>query len=162
MNLLLTFIILNIINVILQTTRGICTIKCGKTVASLVNAIAYGVYTYVIFFTTIDGIGLFTKAIIVAVCNFIGVYGVKWIEQRAQKERLWKIETTFEPVYEGEIEDIKKAFDGWGIPNNYIIAGPYVIFNLYCYTREQTDHARMVISDLGGKYFVSEARARLL
>ena len=47
MNLLLVFIGLNIVNVIIQTIKSIATIKCGKGVASLVNAVAFGLYTVV-------------------------------------------------------------------------------------------------------------------
>ena len=52
MKLLALFVVMNVLNVIIQTIKSIATIKCGKTVASLVNAIAYGLYTYVIFFTS--------------------------------------------------------------------------------------------------------------
>ena len=45
MNLLLVFIILNIINVVLQTVKSLATVKCGKGVAAIVNALAYGLYT---------------------------------------------------------------------------------------------------------------------
>ena len=48
MNLLLLFIILNIINVVVQTAKSIITIKSGKIVASIVNAVAYGFYTVVL------------------------------------------------------------------------------------------------------------------
>ena len=41
MKLLIIFIVLNIFNVILQTVKSICTVKCGKTVAAIVNAVAY-------------------------------------------------------------------------------------------------------------------------
>ena len=40
MNLLTTFILLNIANVIIQTVKSIATIKCGKTAAAVVNAVA--------------------------------------------------------------------------------------------------------------------------
>ena len=46
MKLLILFIVMNILNVIIQTIKSIATIKCGKTVAALVNALAYGLYTY--------------------------------------------------------------------------------------------------------------------
>ena len=39
MNLLILFVILNIANVIIQTIKSICTIKCGKTAAALVNSL---------------------------------------------------------------------------------------------------------------------------
>ena len=51
MNLLILFIVLNIANVILQTAKSICTVKCGKLVAAIANAIAYGLYTVVIVYT---------------------------------------------------------------------------------------------------------------
>ena len=47
MNTLLLFIILNAVNVFVQTIKSICTVKSGKTVAALVNAVAYGIYTVV-------------------------------------------------------------------------------------------------------------------
>ena len=54
MNLLIMFIVLSIVNVILQTVKSICTVKCGKGVAALVNAIAFGLYTVVIVYTNAD------------------------------------------------------------------------------------------------------------
>ena len=41
MNILVIFIVLNVLNVIIQTVKSICTIKCGKLMASFVNALAY-------------------------------------------------------------------------------------------------------------------------
>ena len=45
--LLITFIVLSIVNVILQTVKSIVTVKCGKFSASIVNAVAFGLYTIV-------------------------------------------------------------------------------------------------------------------
>ena len=38
--LLVVFIVLNAINVIIQTIKSLCTINCGKTVAALVNMVS--------------------------------------------------------------------------------------------------------------------------
>lgn len=46
MKLLILFIVMNVLNVVIQTVKSIATIKCGKTVAAIVNAFAYGLYTY--------------------------------------------------------------------------------------------------------------------
>ena len=46
MKLLILFIVMNVLNVVIQTVKSIATIKCGKTVAAIVNAVAYGLYTY--------------------------------------------------------------------------------------------------------------------
>ena len=52
--LLIIFIALNIVNVIIQTVKSLATVKCGKTVAALVNAIAYGLYTVVVVYIVCD------------------------------------------------------------------------------------------------------------
>ena len=85
LNLLIIFIILNILNVIIQTVKSIATVKCGKAVAAITNAVAYGLYTVVVVYTMCD-LPLTYKAIIVAVCNLIGVYVVKYFEEKSQKE----------------------------------------------------------------------------
>ena len=81
MKLLIIFIVLNIFNVILQTVKSICTVKCGKTVAAIVNAVAFGLYTVVIVYTNAD-LPLIQKVLVVALSNLIGVYVVKWVEEK--------------------------------------------------------------------------------
>ena len=88
--LLTTFVILNIINVIIQTVKSLATVKCGKTVAAIVNAIAYGFYTIVVVYTLCD-LPLMWKAGIVALCNLVGVYVVKLCEEKLE----WKKSTTY-------------------------------------------------------------------
>ena len=73
--LLLTFILLNIANVIIQTVKSIATLKCGKGVAAIVNAVAFGLYTIVTVYLMCD-LDLYLKAGIVALCNLVGVYVV--------------------------------------------------------------------------------------
>ena len=82
MNLLLTFILLNIFNVIIQTVKSLCTVKCGKGVAAIVNALAYGLYTFVVIYMTIDGLNIWVKAGIIALCILVGVWVVKFIEEK--------------------------------------------------------------------------------
>ena len=91
--LLLIFIGLNIANVIIQTIKSIATVKCGKGVAALVNAVAYGLYTIVTVYLMCE-LSLGLKALVVALCNLIGVYLVKWAEEKARKDKLWKVEAT--------------------------------------------------------------------
>ena len=96
MNLLITFILLNIANVIIQTIKSIATIKCGKTVAATVNAVAYGLYTIVTVYMLCE-LPLWWKAGIVALCNLVGVWVVKYFEEKAppslpsKRPRCWKI-----------------------------------------------------------------------
>ena len=93
-NLLWLFVGLNVVNVIIQTVKSIATVKCGKSVAALVNALAYGLYTFVVIYMTIDGLNIWVKAGIIALCNLVGVWVVKFIEEKSRKDKLWKVECT--------------------------------------------------------------------
>lgn len=143
MKLLWLFIILNIVNVVLQTVKSIATIKCGKVVASLINAVAYGLYTVVVVYTVCD-LDLWVKVAVVALANFIGVYVVKLIEEKARKDKLWKIEMCSPIVHADDIHNLLKERD---IPHNYVEAGKWVIFNCYCATQADT----CAVTDIGKK-----------
>lgn len=150
--LFITFVVLNIINVIIQTVKSLCTVKCGKGVAALVNAFAYGLYTIVTIYMLCD-LDLWVKAGIVALCNLVGVYVVKWIEEKARKDKLWKIEATFDKQY---LEEIHRTV---GISHSYIDIGSNVIFNFYAENQRQSAIIRDVVKKYQGKYFVSESKS---
>ena len=155
MKLLIVFIVLNIFNVILQTVKSICTVKCGKTVAAIVNAVAYGLYTVVIVFTNTD-LPLMQKVLVVALSNLIGVYIVKWLEEKQRKEMLWKVEFTVLAQNTKTITDILTLAH---IPHNYIEnVGKYTIFNAYCATQKQSESVKEIIKEYNAKYFVSETK----
>ena len=82
---LLIFILLNVLNVCLQTANHIITVKGGKIPASLFNALTFGVYTVVLIYMSCD-LPIWTKALTVAGCNLVGVFIVKTIEERAKEK----------------------------------------------------------------------------
>lgn len=150
--LLLIFIALNITNVIIQTIKSLVTVKCGKTAAALINAAAYGLYTVVVIYTVCE-LPLYLKALIVAICNLVGVYVVKLIEERARRDKLWKVEATI-PV---EIaEKVKHDLRANDLPHNYIDIEKYYLFNVYCENQEQSKVAKVILDYYNAKYFVSE------
>ena len=155
MKLLVLFIVMNIINVVIQTVKSIATIKCGKVVAAIVNAVAYGLYTYIVVLTMCD-LPLLAKCLIVAGANFIGVYVVKLIEEKARKDKLWKVEAT---VYTAEdAKEITGLLTRAGIPYNYIDIHRYVLINCYCATQKQSRGVKTILDTYGAKYFVSESK----
>lgn len=154
MELLLIFIALNIVNVILQTVKSLATVKCGKVAAAVVNAVAYGLYTIVLVYTMCD-LPLMWKASIVALCNFIGVYVVKLIEEKARKDKLWKVEATVHPNH---AEWLISRLSEQNLPFNYIDVEKYVIFNIYCATQAESSAARALLEVSNAKYFVSETK----
>ena len=155
MKLLIIFIILNSFNVILQTVKSICTVKCGKTVAAIVNAVAFGLYTVVIVYTNAD-LPLIQKVLVVALSNLIGVYVVKWVEEKKKKEMVWKVEFT---VLGKNTSAVANLLDLAHIPHNYIEnVGKYTIFNAYCATQKQSESVKEIIKEYNAKYFVSETK----
>ena len=158
MKLLILFIVMNIVNVIIQTIKSIATIKCGKVAAAIVNAVAYGLYTYIVVLTMCD-LPLLAKCLIVAGANFVGVYVVKLIEEKARKDKLWKIEATIhnegiDPHYDDCLVALRNA----DIPHNYIDANKYLIINVYCATQAESRVAKAILDQYNAKYFVSESK----
>ena len=159
MKLLITFIILNIVNVILQTAKSIATVKCGKTIAAIANAVAYGLYTIVIIYTVCD-LPLWEKVLIVAVANFVGVYLVKFIETKLNKDKLWKIEATVENLPYNYLEWSLKHYKATNY-NIIKVNSEVNIINFYCYTKEESDKAIQICKAINAKFFISESRINL-
>ena len=153
--LLLIFIILNIANVIIQTVKSIATVKCGKTAAAIINAIAYGLYTIVLVYTVCD-LPLLLKAGVVAVCNLIGVWVVKYFEEKARKEKLWKIEMAV-PMGTN-LAVLKNRIEWCGVPCHYIEVGKWVVFNCYCERSNQTKSMVSLAEEFGGKISAYESQ----
>lgn len=154
MNLLLIFILLNIANVIIQTIKSIATIKCGKTAAAVVNAVAYGLYTIVTVYMLCE-LPLMWKAGIVALCNLVGVWIVKYFEERSRKDKLWKVEVTI-PAEQAEqmIEDCEY----YELTYNYVDIEKYFLFNFYCPTQAESLNVKKLLQSYDAKYFVVESK----
>jgi hypothetical protein len=148
------FIILNVINVVIQTVKSIATIKCGAWAAALINAVAYGLYTVVVVYMNADGLGILWKAVIIGIANLLGVYVVKVFEAKARKEKLWKVEATIPTKWAEAVH-----FDLKDIPHNYIDGvGKYTLFNFYCATQKESAKVKDIINQYDAKYFVSESK----
>lgn len=160
-NLLITFIVLNIVNVVMQTLKTLFTVKGNKYTAALVNAITFGLYTVVIVYTVCK-LPLWEKVTIVAVCNFIGVFVVKAIEEKLQKDKLWKIEATVQVTdFSRVLNDCKVgniSYNFTSVKNN---EKKYYVFNFYCNTRKQSETVANWLKNLNCKYFVTEHKTNL-
>jgi hypothetical protein len=152
---LLVFIVLNILNVIIQTVKSIATIKCGAWSAAAINALAYGLYTIVVVYMNADGLGLFWKAIIIGLANLFGVYVVKILEEKNRKDKLWKVECTVTRTKTSALdEELKRA----NISHNYVIVGHHTVFNCYCATQNESLSVKNILAKYNAKYFVAESK----
>lgn len=154
MNTILLFALCTAVNVILSTIKSILTVNGGKVSASLINAITYGFYSYVIVLTSADGMPIWLKMAITAVCNFVGVYLVKWIEEKARKDKLWKVELTVPTKYTNTID-----FDLHDVPHSYIeLSDKHTLFNFYCATQKESAKVKAIANQYEAKYFVAESK----
>lgn len=149
------FVVLNVVNVIIQTVKSIATIKCGKLSAAVINAVAYGLYTIVLIYMTCE-LNIWLKAAVVAVANLVGVYVVKVLEEKARKDRLWKVEATIPKTYTNALHNDLKIRS---IPHNFIAeVGKYTVFNIFCETQKESKIAKILLQQYQAKYFVSESK----
>ena len=149
MKLLLIFIILSIINVVFSTVRSITTIKSGKTVASVISGGYFAFYNIVLVYTVMD-FPMWEKCVITFVCNVVGVYVVKLIEEKMRKDKLWKVEVTIPRGCADEVDFLLKD-----IPHSSIkISEKHILFNFYCASQEVTH----ICNQYNPKYFASECQ----
>lgn len=151
------FVALNIINVIIQTVKSIITINGSKWSASIINAVAYGIYTIVVVFMNADGLGLFWKAVIIGFTNLVGVFVVKLIEEKSRKDKLWKVEATIDSYL---ILDLHRILNEGGIPHSWLDIGTTdrVLLNCYCNTKNDSELVKELLDNADAKYFVSESK----
>ena len=152
---LVVFFGLSIVNVVFATIKSLVTINGGKLTASLISGGYFAFYNIMMVYTVAD-FPMWQKCVITFVCNLVGVWLVKWGEEKARKDKLWKVEATvYEPYKESLINDLKKV----ELPFNYIEGvGKYVLFNIYCDTQKDSAKAKDILDYHKAKYFVSESK----
>ncbi|MDD7757591.1 MAG: hypothetical protein PUJ51_24375 [Clostridiales bacterium] len=155
MTFLITFIILSIVNVVFSTVRSITTIKSSKTIASLISGGYFAFYNIMLIYT-VANFPMWEKCLITFICNVVGVWIVKFIEERMTKDKLWKVEAS---ILNGYNEDVIIMLTKAEIPFNYIEGiGKYTIFNVFCSTQEQSTAVKEILKAYRAKYFVSESK----
>lgn len=154
MNILIIFFILTILNVTLSTFKSLVTIKSSPAIAALVNAVYYGFYNVVLVCTVAD-FSIYWKMAITFVCNLIGVWLVKWLEEKARKDKLWEVRATIPSKYADAVHFDLKQID---IPHSYIDIEKYYIFNIYCATQKESAGVKNILNQYDAKYFVTEGK----
>ena len=152
---LLVFIGLSIVNVVFSTIRSIVKLNGGKAMASLLSGGYFAFYNIMTIYTVAD-FPMWQKCLITFVCNVVGVYLVKWGEEKSRKDKLWKVEATIDKA---DFEINKELLDLFKVPHNYIDIDKYVILNFYCATSKQSETVKSLLDELNAKYFVAESKS---
>ena len=152
---LIVFIGLSIVNVVFSTIRSIVTINGSKAVASFISGGYFAFYNIMMIYTVAD-FPMWQKCVITFVCNVVGVYLVKWGEEKSRKDKLWKVEATIDKK---EFETNKELLDLFKVPHNYIDIEKYVILNFYCADKKQSEIVKGLLDEMNAKYFVAESKS---
>lgn len=154
---LLVFIGLSIVNVIFSTIRSLVVNNGGKFSASLLSGGYFAFYNIMMVYTVAD-FPMWQKCVITFVCNVVGVFLVKWAEEKARKDKLWKIEATFKHD-ENLIAELKE----WGKVNDigfkYNDIVKYYEIDFYSHTQAESAIIKNFINKHNGKYFVAESKS---
>ncbi len=156
MNAILIFAIATIVNVILSTIRSLCTIKGGKWLSAITNAICYGFYPLIVMLTAKGTVGIIVNMIITAVVNFVCVWIIKLVEEKARKDKMWKVEMAI-PFMRADMVDDELSIGS--IPYNYMRLGKWVIFNCYCETQADTKICVDLAKRFNGKISAYESKS---
>jgi hypothetical protein len=154
MTFLLTFTLLSIVNVVFSTVRSLVVNNGNKVWASLLSGAYFAFYNIMMQYTVAD-FPMLEKCAITFICNVVGVFVVKWGEEKARKDKLWKVEATVKPC---EFEAIKTYCAGADLPFSYIDIDKYILFNFYCATQKESAIVRDLLDRHNAKYFVSESK----
>ena len=154
---LLVFIGLSIVNVIFSTIRSLVVNNGGKFSASLLSGGYFAFYNIMMVYTVAD-FPMWQKCVITFVCNVVGVFLVKWAEEKARKDKLWKIEATFKHD-DNLIAELKE----WGKVNDigfkYNDIVKYYEIDFYSHTQAESAIIKNFIQKHNGKYFVAESKS---
>ena len=149
---MLGFILATLINVILSTLKSVITVKGGRVVASVVNAIAYGFNTIVI--KGISNVELWIAVVTTIVSNLIGVYIALTISNKFEKEKLWKITVT---VLSDDIKNFKNNLHNEDIPfityeTSY---EKYKVVDIFSQNKNESRKIKKIISNYNVKYTIN-------
>ena len=155
MTFLLTFTLLSIVNVVFSTVRSLVVNNGNKVWASLLSGAYFAFYNIMMQYTVAD-FPMLEKCAITFICNVVGVFVVKWGEEKARKDKLWEVRGTLTtPI---NCVAVCKDLDEANIPYNYIDVNKYIIFNCYCATQADSTKVKKILNDWEMKYFVSESK----
>ena len=152
------FVVLNLINVLLSTARSLTTINGGKWVASIMNALCYGYYTIIIVITATYEMPLLTKCIAVAVVNFVGVFTIKFCEQKMQKEKMWIYNATAK-VCNDELKSVITLLKSAEIKLVYSkVSENLYTMQIFSNTQKESEMIKSILNNYNIKYCAIETK----
>ncbi len=142
----LYFLLISLVNVMLNSIKSICVVRYGRGVNVLMNVIAYSFYVVVVKQTA--NLPLIITVVATALANALGVWLSYVILDHLQKDKLWKIEVVVLKRHTNELHNVLNY-----IPHDYIEVGPKTLFNFYCSSKDETREVISQCKKYQGRFF---------
>lgn len=155
------YLVIQLINVVLNTLKTIITARASKIPAAVINALTFGFYTLVIALTA-DVSNLWLNMGITVVANLVGVYFSIAVLDKLRKDKLWEITATAKN--EGAENISKRLFQAdisFNMQKTTKKGIREYVFNIYCPTQKESRIVKQILVDNKAKYIVHEENAKL-
>lgn len=156
-NMMILFFGVSLVNVVLNTAKSLFTVKGGIVSATLINAITFGFYTYVIVLTANADFSTNIKAIITIIANLIGVALVKFCEKKMRKDRLWVFNATCKENNENicaianSLKDLKIK-----LVYNEVVKDELYTMQIFSNTQKESDMIKSILNAYDVHYHAYE------
>lgn len=150
----LYFFLISLVNVILSSTKSICTVRYGRGINVITNVVAYSFYNVVVKQTA--NLPLETTIIATAIANTLGVWLSYAVLDLIQKDRLWEVKVVVPKCFTAAIQE--ELAD---ILNDWDELGPKTRFCFYCETRADTARVVKHCRKYGGRFFATENKLKI-
>lgn len=150
--MVLTFILLQFLNIIISTFKSVLLIKGTKAHAALINAISYSLAIFITYVVS-NEISIYYSIPITFILNLVGVYIGLTILEKLRKDQLWRISTTIKTEY---LEDYIQALRAEGVQLMPYETGrhDYSVVDVFSNNREETSRIQPIIKKYEVKYTI--------
>lgn len=146
---------LQLINVMMSTTRSILTIKASPQVAAIINAVSYTFYNAIVKLITAQD--MIVIIIVTFATNIIGVYLARYILNRMEKDKLWVYNATV--THEDNMEQIIKVLKSSDIKLLYNkVTDNLFSLQVFSYTQNESTLIKGVFEKYNTKFYIVESK----
>ena len=150
--MVLTFILLQFLNIVIATFKSVLLIKGTKVHAALINAVSYSLAIFITYVVS-NEISIYYSIPITFILNLIGVYIGLAILEKLRKDQLWRISTTIKKDY---LDDYIKELRTVGVQLMPYETGrqDYSVVDVFSTNREETRKIQPIIKKYEVKYTI--------
>ena len=98
------------------------------------------------------------KIVVVALANLVGVWMVKFVEEKSRKDKLWLVKITINKRFANKAKFLLKKSN---IPFTFYDVEKYYVFDCYCNTQKETKEVAEICKNFEGKMFATENKLNL-